>query len=604
MAYPGAEFINRRGVLVAGAAGALAAMLPNQAHAASRRAAEGAGETLRQMSLEAKVGQLFMPYVYGASATTRDSSDVAKNQQAWGVDNAAELIEKYHPGAVIYFAWANNLRDPKQIASLSNGIQRESLRGDSPVPMLIGTDQEHGEVVRIGPPATMFPGNMALGAGRRTEDTRRAARIAGSELAAMGVTQNFAPDADVNINPANPVIGIRSFGSDPEMAAAMTGAAVRGYQDGGGISVAAKHFPGHGDTTTDSHHDLPTIEHTRDQWRRIDKPPFAAAIDAGTHMIMTGHLVFPALDDSGDPATLSEPIMTGLLREKLGYDGVVVSDALSMAAVREKYGDEHVPVKAIRAGVDLLDKPPEGKLDLQVCAVRDAVLDGTISRKRLDEAVERILRLKAELGLFDDPYVAPDKVGERVGTKENHAAAQRITDRTITLVKNDDDILPLSTGASVLLTGCDDENTTNLARRLTERGLSTDSECTGTEPSEKEIDDAVEAAEQHDVTLVVTTDAGDHPEQQRLVRGLVDTGKPVVAAAVGQPYDVAHFPDVPGYLATYGDTDVSLEALAKVLTGAIEPAGKLPVMIPEAADPDTELYAYGFGLGYERGTHP
>lgn len=601
MSNPETGLINRRNVLAAGVGSALAAaMVPNHARAASRRAAGSARETVRNMSLEAKVGQLFMPYVYGTTATTRDSTDVEKNQQAWGVDNAAELIEKYHPGAIIYFAWANSLQDPEQIASLSNGIQRQSLRGRSPVPMLIGTDQEQGEVVRIGPPATMFPGNMALGAGRCTADTRAAAHITGSELAAMGIQQDFAPVADVNINPANPVIGIRSFGSDPEMAAVMTGAAVRGYQDGGGISVAAKHFPGHGDTTTDSHHELPTIEHTRKQWRSIDKPPFVAAIDHGIRMIMTGHLVFPALDDTGDPATLSKPIMTGLLREELGYDGVIVTDALSMAAVREKYGDAEVPVKAIQAGVDLLDKPPEGKLHLQLRAVRDAVRDGTISRQRLDESVERIVRLKAELGLFDDPYVDVGRVGQRVGSSENHAIAQRITDRTITLVKNEDDLLPLDAEPSVLLTGCGTDTTTNLGEKLQRRGLPIDSRCTGTEPSEEQIEEAVDAVERNDVTVVVTADVGEHTKQQQLVRRLVSTGKPVVAVAVQQPYDVAHYPDVPAYLATYGVTDVAMEALAKVLTGEVGPTGKLPVMIPKATDPDAELYSYGYGLSYDR----
>ena len=603
MSYFASRSTNRRTVLTASAAGALGVTLASRAHAQPSRSsavdAEAAGAA-RGMSLEEKVGQLFMPHVYGTSATTRDPEAVAKNREAWGVDNAAQLIDEYHLGAIIYFTWANTLHDPKQVAKLSNGIQHASMRGRARLPMLIGTDQEQGLVTRIGHPATTFPGNMALGAGRSTEDARTAARITGSELAAMGIHQNFAPVADVNINPANPVIGVRSFGSDPRMAARMTAAAVRGYQEDGGISAAAKHFPGHGDTTKDSHLELPTIEHTREEWQRIDRPPFAAAIDEGVNMIMTGHLVFPAFDASGDPATLSEPIMTGLLREALGYDGVVVTDALTMAAVREKYGDDRVPILALQAGVDLLDKPPEGKLDLQYNAVLDAVRSGEISQRRLHEAVFRILRLKARLGLFRNPYVNIGQVDRQVGTPETYATAQRITDRTVTLVKNDNDLLPLTadTAGSVLVTGWGSTTTETLAAKLGRHGLNTERMYTGNEPSDAEIDTAVAAARSHDATVVTTGDAAGAPAQQQLVRRLVATGKPVAAVAVGGPYDVAHFPEVPAYLATYSYTDVSLASLARVLTGEVEPSGKLPVVIPKATDPTAELYPYGFGIRY------
>ena len=554
---------------------------------------------LNHMTLEEKVGQLFMTHVYGKSATTQDPQAVAANQRAYGVDNAKQLIDKYHLGGVIYYTWTDNLKNPEQIARLSNGIQRAAMEQRAEIPLLINIDQEQGIVTRIGKPATQFPGNMALGAGRSTEDTRTAARITGRELKAMGINQNFAPVADVNVNPQNPVIGVRSFGSNPEMVARMTAAAVQGYQEDAGITATAKHFPGHGDTDVDSHTGLPVIDHTREEWRNIDLPPFKAAIEQDVGAIMTAHILVPALDDSGDPATLSKPIITGILREKLGYDGVVVSNSLGMAAVRQKYGDKRVPVLAIKAGVDVLLKPPEGKLDEQYNAVIDAVRSGEISKDRLNSAVSHILRLKYELDLFTDPYVDVSKVDERVGTQQSYRIAQQITDRTTTLIKNENDLLPLApnSGKDILLTGWGFNTTATLADKIRERGVNVDRMYTGS-PSDSEIAAAVEAAKSHDVTVVTTGGAWSDPQQAKLVRKLTATGKPVIAISVVEPYDVAYYPDVPAALATYSYTGVSLESAARVLFGEVSPTGKLPVSIPKAGNPDEVLYPYGFSLTY------
>src|SRR5690606_10857999 len=214
--------------------------------------------------------------------------------------------------------------------------------------------QERGLGARRGPPAAPFPGGMALGAGRSADDARTAADIIGSELLAMGVNTDFAPVCDVNVNPLNPVIGTRSFSSDPQLAAELAAAQVLGFQVDGGVAASAKHFPGHGDTATDSHVAFPIITPTREQWDELDAPPLRAAIEGRSGMIMTAHPEFPALDASGDPATLSHPILTGLLREELGFDGVIVTDALNMEGVRELYGDAEVAVRALLAGADQL----------------------------------------------------------------------------------------------------------------------------------------------------------------------------------------------------------------------------------------------------------
>jgi beta-N-acetylhexosaminidase len=292
---------------------------------------------IKGMTLEEKVGQMFMTYAYGQSADDPDPAMVAANQDAYGLDNFEQLIDEYHLGGIIYFAWSNNVNNPVQIAGLSNGIQDSALSQPSGVPLLVSTDQEQGVVARVGPPATQFPGNMALGAARGASNARTAAEITGRELRAIGINENFAPVADVNVNAQNPVIGVRSFGSDPALVSKLSAAQVKGYQYQG-VSSTAKHFPGHGDTNVDSHTGLPVISHTREELETIDLPPFQAAIDRDIDSIMTAHIVVPALDDSGRPATLSKPILTGLLRKQMDFDGLIVTDALTMEGVREMFG--------------------------------------------------------------------------------------------------------------------------------------------------------------------------------------------------------------------------------------------------------------------------
>ncbi len=450
-----------------------------------------------RMSLEEKVGQLFVMRVYGHSATEPDQVDIDLNLKEMGVRTAAELVAKYHVGGIIYFTWAHNTRDPHQIARLSNGIQRAGLAQDTPVPLLISTDQEHGIVARVGKPATLVPGAMALGAGGSHADARKAAQIAGAELAAMGIVQNYAPVADVNVNPANPVIGVRSFGSDPQAVAGMVAAQVKGYQ-GAGIAATSKHFPGHGDTKDDSHYSLPTIRHTAEQWEELDAPPFRAAIAAGIDSIMTAHIVVPALDPAEDPATLSKPILTGVLRERLGYDGVVVTDSLAMAGVRQKYGDDRVPVLALLAGCDQLLNPPD--LPTAWNAVLKAVRDGEISMERIEESILRILLLKDKLGLFRSPYASPEEVDRTVGVRAHLAAADRIAEKTTTLLVNEGRLLPLSRRAhkNVLVVGADPASpsgttgppTTVVAGALTGLGFTATALSTGITPTRAKIDEA------------------------------------------------------------------------------------------------------------------
>ncbi|MFF2776980.1 glycoside hydrolase family 3 protein [Streptomyces sp. NPDC058052] len=592
----------------AAAAAATGAVTPAAAHGPAATDARTEARLRRivgRMSLEEKVGQVFVSRVYGHSATAPDQADADANLRELGVRTAAELVERYHVGGIIYFAWAHNTRDPHQIAGLSNGIQTAALARPARVPVLISTDQEHGIVCRVGEPATLLPGAMALGAGGSPADTRKAARIAGAELAALGIRQNYAPVADVNVNPGNPVIGVRSLGSDPGAVSGLVTAQIRGYQ-GAGVAATAKHFPGHGDTAVDSHYGLPVITHTREQWAELDAPPFRAAIAAGIDAIMTAHLVVPALDPSEDPATLSRPILTGVLREQLGYDGVVVTDALDMQGVRTKYGDDRVPVLALKAGVDQLLNPP--KLDVAWNAVLGAVRSGELTEERLDESVLRILRLKARRGLFADPFTTRAEVDATVGTARHLAEADRIAERTTTLLVNEDGFLPLSPASHgrVLVVGADPASpsgttgppTTTLAGALRELGFAPTVLSTGITPTAARIEEAVAAAAGQDVVVVGTYNIGATSPQRTLVDRLVATGVPVVTIAIRNPYDVARISGQKATLAAYAWTDVELRAAVRVLAGRAEPRGRLPVPVRSAEDPAVTLYPLGFGLSY------
>jgi beta-N-acetylhexosaminidase len=365
---------------------------------------------------------------------------------------------------------------------------------------------------------------------------------------------------------------------------------VHGYQ-GAGVAATAKHFPGHGDTETDSHVGLPVMRHTRARWEELDEPPFRAVVEAGVDAVMTAHIVFPALDPSGDPATLSRPIVTGILRERLGFTGVVVTDALDMAGVRQKYGDDRVPVLALKAGCDQLLNPPD--LPLAHRSVVAALESGELSRERIEESVLRILELKSRRGLFTDGPPDPARVDGVVGIPEHLDAADAIAARTTTLLANPDRLLPLdaTAGPRLLVTGAEPPSpsgttgppTAVLARELTALGCRAEA---------VPADRAVAAAPGNAAVVVCTynVEEGDSP-QRALVAGLIATGVPVVAVAVRNPYDAARLPRCAAELATYSWADVEMRAAARVLTGAVRPSGRLPVPVPGR-------YPLGHGLTY------
>ncbi|HEX3732225.1 MAG TPA: glycoside hydrolase family 3 N-terminal domain-containing protein [Mycobacteriales bacterium] len=572
-------------------------------------------QLLSRMTPEQKVGQLFVAQVSGDGPDASSAINMASFGD--GVDTAAKAIARYNPGGIIYFRANGNLVSPQQTAEFSNGLQQAANRSGGKVPLLISTDQENGTIDRVRAPATVLPGGMALGssylgakaAGKNSADAaadaRLAAEITGQELRAMGINADHAPIADVNTNPANPVIGVRSVSSDPGIASELVSAQVKGLQSAGkpgqGVSASAKHFPGHGDTSVDSHTGIPVVNISHDEWSRVAAPPFRAAIKAGVDSIMTAHIVMPQLDPSGNPATLSRPILTGLLRKELGFKGVVFTDSLVMQGVRNKYGDDRVPVLAIKAGADMLLTPP--KFQVAYNGVLAAVKSGEISRRRLDESVTRILRMKSHRGVLATPMVDISKLGGIVGTKNHLETAQRIADDSITKLRDDGHVLPAAAGSKILVTGWSSFNYTGnhssaglLADRLAAHGAKSSALVTGAEPSAAEISSALKAAKGVDTVVVLTNrtasdDAGK--TQASLIKQLVSSGARVITIAVREPYDAGQFTEATTWLASYGYGEPTLESLAKVITGELSPAGRLPVSILR---PDGGV-AYALGAG-------
>ncbi|MGW4520649.1 glycoside hydrolase family 3 protein [Amycolatopsis sp. NPDC004378] len=578
------------GVGVATAASAPQVSADAQADAAATQAFRG-------LTLEQKVGQLFVTWVNGKSADEVNP----KNQADFGVDTPAQVIRKYHLGGVIYFNndTRDNFDDPVQVAKLSNGLQQAAIGSGAHIPLQIGADQEGGTVTRMGAPATEFPNSMAISAGRDPGRATKAATILGHELRAVGINQDFAPDSDVNSNPANPVIGVRSFAGQPGLASQFVTAEVKGYQDSDlptkTVAATAKHFPGHGDAATDSHTGLPRIDRTEQEWRDIDVPPFKAAIAAGIGSIMTAHIQFPSLDPSLEPATLSKPIVTGKLRGELGYNGVVITDSLEMQGVREMHSDAEIPVLALKAGVDQLLMPVH--LDVAINAVLNAVKTGDLPMQRIDQSVLRVLKLKFKSGMLFSPFVDPDRVMKTVGTPANLATAQDIADRGITAIANDGGVLPLKQKpATTLVTGWGVSTTAALAQKLTAHGTTATAYQTGQAPTDAQIAQAVAKAQSADLVVVLTNNIGGFPLQTKLLNALQATGKPVVAVAAQIPYDAGYPSQVRTWLATYGYITPTLEALAKVILGETKPVGKLPVDIPAGADLQTVKYPFGHGL--------
>lgn len=490
-----------------------------------------------------------------------------------GAQAPAEVLDAVKSGVIGSFCLFSglNVESPAQLRQLNESLMAAAEAGGH-LPLIIGIDQEGGQLIAVTGGTTELPGNMALGATRDESLAEQAGRVLGKELLAMGFNMNFAPSLDVNINPRNPVIGTRSFGEDPEWVARLGAAMIRGLQAEGMIATA-KHFPGHGDTAVDSHHEVPVVPHPMDRMHAVELYPFRAAIESGVGAVMTAHVLFSALDDT-TPATLSPAILTSLLRHELDFRGLIVTDAMDMHAV-SRLGDEVSTRAALSAGADIiLLAHVQDQLALAE-AVKDAANPDSLAR--IQAAREKLPRELPPLSV--------------IGCEEHQAIAAEIARRAITQVKGSvlpldpapDDHIAVVTVRPQNLTPADTSASVKIG--LDEAIRARHDNSSGWELDYGADDDAIRdllAAVPDDARYVVvgTINANDDPSQAEFVRALISRGQNPVVIALRTPYDLAAFPEVETYLCTYSIRRVSIEAAAGALFGEFVPTGVLPCTIP------------------------
>ena len=545
----------------------------------SPAAAQWVESTMAQMTLDEKVGQLLFTTYHGTFTAT----------DAPAYADMMHDVEKLHVGGFINITQSSPLGIVKSQA-YPTAVLSNQLQAKSKLPLLIGADFERGTAMRLDE-GTSFPTAMALAAGGNPKDAYTMGKVTALEARAVGIQWIYAPDSDVNNNPDNPIINTRSFGEDPQKVAQYVTQFVRGVQENGGLATA-KHFPGHGDTSADSHIDLPVIRAGRDRLENLELVPFRAAIAAGADTIMTGHLSIPALEpDPNTPATLSSNILTGLLRDELHYQGLVVTDAMDMGGITVRYAPGEAAVRAFSAGADALLMPPVP--DAAFDALKAAVKSGRIKRERLDASVRRILQAKARLGQYKSRLVDLNALNKNFGKAEWQREAQEISDRGVTLLRDTAQRLPLdgTKPTRVLLVAlyADPEPYPgeDLERELRSR---VDSVVTLRADTRFAKADNLKLppADTYDLALLaffvrVSDRKGNvdiPPEQAALADKVYKNGKPVVTLGFGSPYLVERFPQAETWLAAFGISDVAQISVARAVFGQIPVRGHLPVTVP------------------------
>jgi beta-N-acetylhexosaminidase len=469
------------------------------------------------------------------------------------------------------------------------------------VPLLVSADVERGMAFRVPEGTVPLPWAMAVGASRSEEAAHFTGEVTAREGRALGIHWALAPVADVNNNPANPVINIRSYGEDPELVARMVRAYVEGARQGGMLTTA-KHFPGHGDTSSDSHYERPVVGVDRERLESVELVPFRAAVEAGVDSIMTAHVALPSIDPSGAPATLSPAISHDLLRNELGFNGLIVTDALEMAGIRPAWAGE-AAVRSVQAGADVVLLPADVRVAIQ--SLVRAVEEGQLSEERLDSSVRRVLEAKARLGLHKNRLVDREALGQSVARPQDLERALDVARASVTVVRNEGDILPLEAEEPlrvlhvVISTGLRDRAVQGLPEaELRARGIETRTFTLGREVSPETMEKILEAAPDYTHVLIssfiwVRSSDDLSPAQTRLIQRLGEAGTPVIVLSYGSPYFLAEIPEVPVFVTTYGSAASSQSAAIGALFGEFDVQGKLPVTLPD-------LYPYGHGIELTR----
>ena len=538
--------------------------------------AEWVESTLREMTIEERVGQLLMPETTGV--LIHDGSE--------HYTRLIHAIEKLGVGGFIIYNG-----DALTTAALTNRLQARAN-----VPLLFASDFEGGVGMQLRG-GTRLPRAMALAATGDTESAAEAGRIAAREGRAIGVQVNFYPVLDVNNNPANPIINTRAFSDDPEMVANWGAAFIRAAQDEGQIATA-KHFPGHGDTALDSHILLPTLDATRERLERIELPPFRSAIQRGVRAVMTAHIAVPALDSGSDeprPATLSPAIVDGILRKSFGFEGLIFSDALNMGAVADRYEAGEAAVRAIEAGCDIALYSADVKL--AHAALCDAVAQRRIAPQRIDESARRILDAKAWCGLNDERMVSLDGVWDVVASPAHTSTARELFERAVTLIRDPLKLLPLGTGHQRVAAVVLKDAVPVWAHALREPAGSRFSKEVQTRwhgrliessADSADVEQVLESVKDCDVVLVavcarVAAYKGSVALGQahaEVLQALDQANIPTIAAVFGNPYVLPRMPDRATTLLTFESAVESEEAAIRVIAGEIPALGRSPVALP------------------------
>lgn len=612
---------------------------------------EQATEIVSKMTMDEKIGQILMTDFRQWKTTdgTVQTDLIEMNSEV------AEIVNKYHLGGVILFA--NNVKETQQTAKLAYDFQQAAINGTNKnLPLLLTIDQEGGIVTRLGT-GTNLPGNMALGATRSTDDAYNSGYIMGRELKALGINVDFAPAMDVNNNPANPVIGLRSFSSDAQLVAKLGTEVIKGIQSQG-VATAAKHFPGHGDTATDSHVGLPLVDKSIEQLRQNELIPFKAAVDQGVDMLMTAHIQYPQIEKDtytskkdgtqvSIPATLSDDIIQGVIRNELGYDGVVVTDALNMAAISANFGEVDAVELAIKSGVDialmptiLRTKQDLTKLDAIYDGLKSAINTGEISMDRINEAAIRVVKTKIDRGVINeandtrtlDQRIAYAKAV--VGCVEHRNMEREIAADAITVLKNDENTLPIKTSKDdniLLLAGYSNElpGLKYGISRLQNEGVINNNLSVTAMIYNKNIDltDEIKSAIDKSDTIILLTEMSSMVNTSSWVYSFPlkaieyanSQNKTLIVSSVDKPYDATLYSDAKVLVSSYGYKGMdpteggqgvapvkafgpNIPAIVDIVFGAHEAEGTLPVAIPTysngAYDLTKNVYEFGHGLTY------
>ncbi len=524
---------------------------------------------LKEMTLSEKIGQMLIAH----SPAKFRSADNKEYQKL------STLIKEGKIGGVMFLKGTTY-----DAAVLANRFQLVAPR-----PLLISADMEKGLAMRIDG-ATEFAPNMALSATRNPELVRSMAGVIAREAKALGIHHSYAPNVDLNTNPSNPVINTRSYGDNVPLTIEMSKTFIEALQSKGMIATV-KHFPGHGDVTVDSHVNLPVLKADRKRLENLELMPFKAAIDNGVMSVMTGHLAVPKITGNMTPATLSWRIVTKLLRKKLGFEGLIITDALNMKALYQDYTLEDISLRAVEAGNDLLLFSPDPELTHRT--ILDAVHNGKLSEKQIDKSVRRILQAKKWLGLDNNRLVNLNSIPQQVSLKDHRKLAETIANSSITVVKNDHDAFPVPKRDNVLHIILENKRHSlsgETYSRKMRRTFQAKTIRIAVDANSLDYRNAFDKAERASAIIISTyievltgaksLELSDRQQDfvNRLIRK-IPSKRPLIMISFGTPYLINQFPDIPAFVCTYSSSEQSEDAAVRLLSGTITPGGKLPVSL-------------------------